>query len=165
MRLDYDTARFLKTLRRIPPEIRAAMATRAFELSEGNSCLVGWAVREGLAYANGKAAEEYAADETEVTVVHRHPDGREEVADTEFRECDPVLEAMRLFGGSEGEWASLYFHAADDPDNAGDARYDGDEPSLVDPTETTECPRNHRGKYPSVELAFTLAVTEAVEHL
>src|SRR5688572_31950945 len=54
---------YLKTLRRIPAPIRLAMASREFMMQNGDHCLVGWALRETLAYANGKTAENHHVKE------------------------------------------------------------------------------------------------------
>ncbi len=82
---------YLKTLRRIPKPIRLAMATRVFDMDDDEVCLCGWAVREALAYANGKAAEEYSVHE-----------GAAMWTSSE-------RQAVALFGGTVQEWQAIYF--------------------------------------------------------
>jgi hypothetical protein len=45
---------FLKTLRRIPEDVRLSMATRHFDMWHPSACVCGWAIRDALAAAGEK---------------------------------------------------------------------------------------------------------------
>lgn len=95
---------YLATLRRIPAPIRLAMATREFTMESGDLCLVGWAIRESLAYANGKTAEEHQVREAMVPIPCQCG---EPGCTWAIPESYPAISA-RLFGGSREEWEDIY---------------------------------------------------------
>jgi hypothetical protein len=55
--------RVVRTLRRIPPDIRQELATRDFDMMDSHSCLIGTAVRAGLARAQNLATEDITTAE------------------------------------------------------------------------------------------------------
>lgn len=76
--------RVVRTLRRIPADIRQELATREFDMENSFSCLIGTAVRAGLARAQNLATEEIA---------------------------QPLFvpeKAAELFGGREESWYEIY---------------------------------------------------------
>lgn len=78
--------RVLRTLRRIPVDIRLELATREFDMFDGQKCLVGTAVRAGLARAQNPATEDVNSDSV----------------------YDDPNEAVKLFGGTERRWGEIY---------------------------------------------------------
>jgi hypothetical protein len=85
---------YLKTLRRIPKPIRLAMATREYAMGDPNACLTGWALRESLAFANGKTADEYE--------VYQY----DNFGDPE--------DSRRRFGGTVEEWEEIFWGVTDE---------------------------------------------------
>ncbi len=84
---------YLKTLRRLPADIVLSMATRNIQVGNPSACVCGWAIRESLAFTNGKPAEEYRVSEA----------------------CDPWHQGEYLakeYGGTVGEWDSLFYDAS-----------------------------------------------------
>jgi hypothetical protein len=63
------------------------MATREILPSSPSSCLCGWAMREALAFANGRTADDY-------TFLDDFEDPREEL---------PLR-----YGGTRNEWGAIY---------------------------------------------------------
>lgn len=84
---------YLQTLRRVPDDVILAVATRDIELGQGQSCLVGWVVREHLA-----AILQQPADD-----INAYGDG-----DDEDEDWTPWERAAKLFGGTLREWCNLY---------------------------------------------------------
>ena len=82
--------RTLRTLRRIPPDIRQELATRDFDMYDGTSCLVGTAVRAGLARASELATE-----------------------DVHVYDYAPAT-AVELFGGRKSSWEEIYSGVMDE---------------------------------------------------
>lgn len=83
-------AQYRRTLDRIPDDIVLSMASREIEPNEGPSCICGWAVRESIARVCGIDASE---------------------APTPSR---IIYECWNRFGGTEPEWASVYWHIIGD---------------------------------------------------
>lgn len=76
--------RVVRTLRRIPADIRQELATRDFDMGNSYSCLIGTAVRAGLARAQNLATEDVE---------------------------EPMFipeKASELFGGREESWDEIY---------------------------------------------------------
>lgn len=80
---------YLKTLRRIPKDVILSMATREMDMSFGESCLCGWAVKE--AFANGLSAEEI-----------------DPYAPPGVSWDSPANHCVYRFGGDYSEWHNLY---------------------------------------------------------
>ena len=83
---------YLKTLRRIPAPIIRAMATREIVPASPRACLCGWAIREALAFANGRTADEYTPDDF----------------------GSSLSASIRKFGGTSREWEALFYGICDD---------------------------------------------------
>lgn len=83
--------RVIRTLRRIPADIRQELATREFDMENGTSCLVGTAVRAGLARAQNLATED-------ILEVDRY---------------EPKV-ASELFGGTPDSWEEIFHGVMDD---------------------------------------------------
>lgn len=80
---------YLATLRRIPDDIFLAIFSHDFDEGDGDRCVCGWAMREGIARVLGVDAD--ATDETNYE---------------SYETC------QRFFGGDEREWLDLYYDAA-----------------------------------------------------
>jgi hypothetical protein len=82
--------RVIRAFRRIPADIRQELATREFDMDYGTSCLVGTAVKAGLARMQNLATE-----------------------DVEMYDYEPG-KAKQLFGGSQRVWAEIFVGVTDD---------------------------------------------------
>jgi hypothetical protein len=83
--------RALRALRHIPANIRQELATRDFDMYDGSTCLVGTAVRAGLARAQNLATED-------IPTAGRY---------------EPDL-ATELFGGKLSSWEEIYAGVMDE---------------------------------------------------
>lgn len=83
--------RAIRTLRRIPPDIRWELATREFDMGDNTTCLIGTAVRAGLARAQNLATEDVS----------------------DAGKYEPAV-ATELFGGKEKSWEEIYSGVMDD---------------------------------------------------
>lgn len=90
-----DYAPFLKTLRRIPAEVRLALATREFAMYDGVACLCGRAVREDICAVAGMDF----GDEIDPV---RFGDGRDGLLFGVVDGC------MNRFGGTRREWDAIF---------------------------------------------------------
>jgi hypothetical protein len=82
--------KYLDTFERIPDEIVLSLLTRDLNLDEPTQCVCGWVVRENLALAAGKDADEIDVD----------------------GENMPEL-CQKAFGGSQQEWYDIYYDVTD----------------------------------------------------
>lgn len=82
--------RAVRTLRRIPADIRQELATYEFDMLDGTTCLIGTAVRAGLARTKNMATGD---------------------VDTYLTPAD----AVKLFGGRQRSWEEIY-EGVMDPD-------------------------------------------------
>jgi hypothetical protein len=96
---------YLRTLRRIPEDIRLSMMTRGMFMHSWNSCLCGWAIREAIFSRVGDAPQERS-----ITV-----EAEDEWYDMGASEiAHPVVaETKRLFGGRSNEWTAIFCGVVD----------------------------------------------------
>lgn len=88
-----DYLPYLKTLRRIPKDVRLSMATREFWMFVGWACVCGWAVRDAVLAATGEES------------VHPAIVGHE---------GDWLGATRKTFGGTRREWQRIYSGVCDD---------------------------------------------------
>lgn len=89
-----EAAPYLKTLRRIPADVRLSMATRAIDPDARQTCICGWAIREAIAAV-------------------RHGDATYTDRDSDPNVSPSSAAAMRdLYGGTYDEWDRLYWDVA-----------------------------------------------------
>lgn len=102
-----EAAGYLRTLRRIPADVRLSMATREIDMSDGNHCICGWALREAVSAAANLPAEV-------ITVEGVLWDPPTHNTDTNNRWGHAARGCQRRWGGEfVGEWQSVY--VAPDP--------------------------------------------------
>lgn len=87
------TARYLKTLRRIPDDIVLSMATREIVPQDSEMCICGWALREAL-------APSHDIDAVDVDVFFH----------VKTKSC------ARRFGGDLEEWEDLFWNISNPGD-------------------------------------------------
>lgn len=85
--------RYLKTLERVPDRVILAVASREIDLNEPCQCVCGWSVREQLAELSDVPAD--------TVDPHSAPDHG-----LIYRTVP--LQCAELFGGTPGEWWSLF---------------------------------------------------------
>lgn len=86
-------ARYLRTLQLVPDDVILEMATRDFNMRSADSCLCGWAVREGLAALASLPVDDFRILPTATLYV--------------------PAECQRLYGGSLSEWRAIFFDVVD----------------------------------------------------
>lgn len=109
-----EYASYLRTLRRIPAEIRLSMATREFDMHDADMCITGWAIREALLRAFG----------TMKRVPGMEVDG--------VKQCDPeasIRAAQTLYGGTREEWARIFW-GVDGKDAQGNVAWTSELPAI-----------------------------------
>lgn len=79
---DVDYRPYLKTLRRIPREVRQSMATREFEMGSPWTCVCGWAMRDDIIHATG--------------------------IDSGANSDGVIFACTQRFGGSYEEWEAIF---------------------------------------------------------
>lgn len=84
------TAKYLKTLRRIPDDIVLSVATREIVDISPSQCVCGWAIRESIARAANMPAEE---------VIVTFP---------------VTWRCENAFGGTDEEWSAIFLGICDE---------------------------------------------------
>lgn len=95
-------AGYLATLRRVPPNVVRAVATRNIVPSDGATCLCGWFVREMVAqmtHVDADAVDPY--------------DCRIGLSDPVW---NPRTGSQQFFGGTREEWIRIYVDIISDDD-------------------------------------------------